>query len=369
MILKWVVFFLTAFISAAQAGELLQFGETPRSFGMGGVRIGGNPHDAHAFLWNPANLSYGKGMNWDFFGVGFGVNGYNKYDRFKDFEFEGLESLDELYGEHLWVGFQGYSAFTLPYFGVAVYDQGYLDAIAHNPAFPVLDMTFLHDYALAVGLSIPIGPEGSFGVTGKRITRRGGPLQLGASILDNLDNNTLLDQFENEGVGYGLDAGLMYKSAGPLHPTASLAWQDVGATAFTRTKGTSAPERIKDNITLGLTFEQDISLAGIAGGIEYRHINDVNEQLGKKIHLGLEVSLAMIDLRVGFYQGYTTYGVGLDLWLLQFDAAMYTVERGAYPGQTPDNRIQLGIGMNFSFDPDFKLTDSSGKKRRLKQRR
>ncbi|MBX2994504.1 MAG: hypothetical protein KF681_06775 [Bdellovibrionaceae bacterium] len=360
---------LTLILSTANAAEMFQFGETPRSYGMGGVRVGGSPHDASAFLWNPANLTYQKGMNWDFFSIGIGSNAYDKYERFQGFEFHGLESLDELYGEFVQTDFQGVSAFTLPFFGVAVYDQGYLSAIAHNPAFPVLDMTFLHDYALAVGASIPLGPEGSFGVNFKRITRRGGPLQLGASVLDNLDNNTILDQFENEGIGYGIDAGLMMRADGPFHPTVSLAWQDIGSTSFVKTKGTAPPERIKDNLTLGLAFEQEIPLAGIAGGIEYRHITDTDEQLGKKIHMGLEVSLANIDLRAGFYQGYPTYGAAIDLWLLEVNAAMYTVERGAYPGQTPDKRVQIGIGMNFSFDPDFKITDESGRKRRFKQRR
>ena len=35
--------------------------------------------------------------------------------------------------------------------------------------------------------------------------------------------------------------------------------------------------------------------------------------------MGAEVSIAMFDLRAGFYQGYTTYGLGMDLWLLKFD--------------------------------------------------
>ena len=355
---------------AALAAELIQLGETVRSFGMGGVRVYG-PNDAGTFLSNPAALSYMKGMNLEIFNMNLGVNGVQAYNDFKNVNLSGPSSFSQLYGKHLWVGGQGYASFTLPYFGFAAYDQAYIDFLLHNPAYPTLDMTYLNDYALALGGSIPLGPGGSFGITAKRINRVGGPQQIGPSILNSatLTSKQLIDQFQNKGSAYGLDMGLMYKLPVPLNPTLSLAWQDVGSTAFIMSGGSTAPERIKDNLTMSATFEQELLLAGIAGGIEYRHITDNNEQFGKKVHLGAEVSLLMFDFRAGFYQGYTTYGAGLDLWLMQLDVASYTVERGAYPGQTPDQRLQFGLNMNFSFDPDFNLTDMGGKKRRLKQRR
>ena len=143
----------------------------------------------------------------------------------------------------------------------------------------------------------------------------------------------------------------------------------MGSTAFQQTGGATAPERQKDNLVLGMTVDGSIPFLGMAAGFEYRHISDTGEQIGKKLHLGAEVSLAMFDLRAGFYQGYTSYGLGLDLWLLQLDAAWYQIEKGVYPGQTPDERVQLGLMMNLEFDPNFSLVGAGGKKRRLKQRR
>lgn len=347
---------------------MIQFGETVRSFGMGGVRVTDGT-DGGAFLWNPASLSHCEGMNLQLFELNLGINGQQAYEEFKDVKLDGsITSYSQLYGKHLWLGAQGYSAVCLPYFGVAVYDQAYIDFMMHNPAFPVLNLTYVNDYAFAIAGAVPLGPA-SFGITAKRITRLGGPKEIGASTLGDLSNENLIEQFQDEGVAYGLDVGLMLRAPMPFNPTVSLAWTDVGSTAFVKTKGADAPERIRDNLTLGAWVEEEMLLAGFAAGIEYRHITNSAEQLGKKIHMGAEVRLAMFDLRAGFYQGYTTYGVGVDLWLLRADAAIYTVERGAYPGQTPDQRIQVGLSMDFGFDPDFNLTDMGGKKRKLKKRR
>lgn len=366
---KILFVFILMFVSVPWATELRQFGENTKSTGMGGVRVP-QPNRAFTFLTNPAYLSQVKGINWDLFQLGLSTNGYSKAQELSSFQYTGIESISDYYGTYLNLNYQGYSALATPNFGIAVYDQGYFDMIPHNPAFPVLDMTFMNDYAFAMGGSFPVGPMTSFGITGKRITRRGSELQLGASLLNDLsDAASLVDQFEDEGVGYGFDLGILHSLPGPMNPAISIAWKDVGSTAFTKTNGSSAPERIKDDLSASMTFHGDTAIIGLSGGLEYRHITDANEPLGKKIHAGLELNLPMLDLRAGLYQGYVTYGVGIDLLLVQFDASLYSVERGAYPGQTPDQRIQVGIGMNFGFDPDFNLVDASGKRRKLKQRR
>ena len=89
----------------------------------------------------------------------------------------------------------------------------------------------------------------------------------------------------------------------------------------------------------------------------------------KKIHVGAEIQLGFMDVRAGFYQGYFGYRLGIDLWLLQLDAALYTVEKGIYAGQTPEQKLQVGLLFDMEFDPNFKLTETGGKRRKLKQRR
>jgi len=259
----------------------------------------------------------------------------------------------------------------MPYFGMAVFDNAFVDFLLHNPAYPTLDMDYVNDVGATVGFGVPVGPSLGWGVNIRKLTRTGGPQTLGPDLLNTpgLSTQTLIDQFTNKGTAWGLDTGLMYKIPVPFNPTLSLSWQDIGSTAFTQTGGTNAPDRIQDNLTMSATFSAESLLGGFAGGLEYRDINNNSEQLGKKIYAGAELSLLMFDLRTGFYQGYTTYGLGVDLWILQLDAAFYTSEQGAYTGQTPDQRYQVGLTCEFGFDPDFNLTDVGGRRRKLKQRR
>lgn len=352
----------------AEAAELRAFGQNIRALGMGGVRIASG-EEASVLLWNPAGLHYSEGMRLDLFGVGLGTNGYQNYQTFTQLgTIDGLDSLGPLYGKPFNLNANAYAAMSLPNIGFAVFDEGWTDLVFNNPAFPELNVKYYNDYGYALGAAYGFGGA-SVGLSVRRITRAGGTQTIGAELLNGFDTSTVASMFTDEGVGYGVDLGLMYKAPVIFSPTVWATWQNVGQTEFQLSKGTVTPPGIRDSVTLGASIDGSVGLAGMALGAEYRHVGLAGEQLGKKIHLGAEVSLLNMDFRAGFYQGYTTYGFGLDLFLFQLDAAYYSAERGAYPGQTPDERLNIGISATFGFDPNFNLINMSGKGRKLKQRR
>jgi hypothetical protein len=173
-----------------------------------------------------------------------------------------------------------------------------------------------------------------------------------------------------------MDLSLLYKSEKDSSPIATLVWKDVGSTTFAKTSGSKAPPHLAENLILGLGYEFDGPGIDARAGFEYRNIRTTNIQLGQKIHMGAEISLPLVDLRFGVSQGYATYGLGLNLWLFNLDIAQYTVEEGAYPGQTPDQRIQIGLTMDLSVDADFSIfrgkgsgSRNGGSRRKLKERR
>jgi hypothetical protein len=86
-------------------------------------------------------------------------------------------------------------------------------------------------------------------------------------------------------------------------------------------------------------------------------------QLGKKIHMGIELGLPLLTLRAGLYQGYYSYGVGLDLGLVQIEAASWGTELGEYPGQLESRRYMAQLTMRIGFDLGLKPGggSSSGK--------
>ena len=81
------------------------------------------------------------------------------------------------------------------------------------------------------------------------------------------------------------------------------------------------------------------------------------------------MSLPFIDLRAGLSQGYPTYGVGINLLFMEIELATATVEAGEYPGQTPEDRVLIGLSFSMEVDADFNFKTKDGKKRKLKLRR
>jgi hypothetical protein len=379
------LFILIVLLAGARlyASEYQEPFQTTHMLGMGGVYVFSSD-DAMSTYQNPAYTCFTKGMNWTMANINVGLvangSGTNVLQSASDNiqnvgNISSFTDLNSLYGDNEWFSAQGTSTFALPCFALGAYYTGFGDIVLHNPAYPTLQTLVTLDNGFVVGAAVPLGDHVALGLNAKRIVRQSVDQPLGADTLAGLSGSSnlqdTLQNLESSGVGYGLDAGIVARMDDqPLHPTVSLGLRDVGTTSFHLSSGTNTPPPIQDNMVIGMTIDGSIPLLGFAAGLEYRHIMDENTQFGQKIHLGGEVNLAFIDLRAGLYQGYMTYGAGIDFWFLTLDVASYSVERGYYPGQDPDQRIQAALSIQFSMDPDFHIVDfSTGARRHLKQRR
>lgn len=339
-----------------------------RALGMGGVYI---PfvNDTDAPLINPAALAYTSSVSWQIANIFVGLNGQDALTNFNGASVSGTSSFNSYLGQKLFVNAYAKSAWTSPYFGVAGFYRNQFSMVIRNPAFPNFDMTYLSDYGLNIAGALPLGPVASIGGAIKRVNRWGGPRSVGLSTVAAGSTAALLDEFQNKGVGYGVDLAYMMKFPVLMKPTVAVTWTDVGATSFLKTAGTEAPPRIKDNLSFGLGGSLDLPGLDITGGFEYKHILETGVQIGKKLHFGTEFSMPIVDIRTGMSQGYSSWGLGFDLLLMEIDLATYTVEAGEYPGQTPESRFQLSINMEMSLDADFKFSTKEGKRKKVKQRR
>jgi hypothetical protein len=135
-------------------------------------------------------------------------------------------------------------------------------------------------------------------------------------------------------------------------PTFSFVWQNLGQTRFTPLTG-SAPPPMDNNAIAGFAMNFESALIDIRPAIEFRHINLRDEQLGKRLHLGLEIALPGITIRAGANQGYYTAGLGFDMKYFRLEAATYGVELDTYPGQQEDRRYLVQMTLDFNFDPSF----------------
>ena len=361
-------FLLLTFVFRAQAGELFGYNISPRAHGMGGV-TSLFPRPTEATFVNPAALSKVEQLGWEIADVSGGYNGQAAYTAFSALGAGGTAAYNGVYGKKIWVGANGYSSMVFPNFSFALFDNIKVNGELNKPPFPDFDMAYLNDSGFQASVGFDIDSVFSWGATLKRITRTGGEMSLGLSTIAAASANTIQNQFSSAGTGWSSDLALMARGDGPFSPRMVAMWKDPGSLEFVLSNGTINPPRIRDNFILGVGTLLNAPGLDWSTGLEFQHISETGIQLGKKVHMGTEVSLPLVDLRAGAGQGYQSYGAGINLFFIKVDAAYYTVEKGDYPGQTPDLRYEVSFSINIAVDADFKETGKDGKRRRLKQRR
>lgn len=376
MKLIWLFTFLIASIQL-NAAELYEVNTSVRALGMGNAYTS-IVDDKDSLFYNPAGLARVAGINWTIFDLYLGANGRDVYEAYNDFKDAGdtatgfSNQVQSMFGKKIWVGGGGKAAITVPYLGFAVYDALTASAYVTNPAFPNINVNFVNDYGFAAGLAFEFIPEVfSVGMVGKRITRIGSSFPIGVSTLATLNSSELSSSLNNRGTGYAIDFGMNITIPTPVKPTFSFVWKNMGYTTFTKDYGAVAPPKIRDEMIGGFGLLIDLPGLDIRPNVDFKYMNRTDEQLGKKIHFGIELDFPLIDLRAGMHQGYYTLGVGVNLGLVKLDAATYGVELGEYPGQHEDRRYVLELAMELGFDPSLNFLKSGDKKSnsKLKQRR
>lgn len=343
------------------------------SMGMGGVYTP-FPRETDMPTANAAYLATVKSINIEVMNIMLGAPGMDKIQEIQDLPpMDDLSDLNSYMGKTIWTGADGRLSAVMPYFGVSLYNNFYLESYFSNPLMPEWYLDFRNDAGLTIAGALPLGPDVFVGLGVKRITRWGGSNVIGFDLIDQYiqtqNSDVILDQFQDKGLGYGIDFSLLYRPENNKGPTMTFVWKDVGYTTFQKTSGTKNPPHLADNLIFGLGYDWDGPGLDTKVGFEYRNITTRGMQFGEKLHFGSEFSLPIIDLRFGLSQGYMTYGAGIDLWLFRLELAQYTVEAGEYPGQTPDQRIQIGLSIDLDVDANFNVSSRDGKQRKLKQRR
>jgi hypothetical protein len=369
------IFFLTLSTQVIAGTPAYEYQRPVWAMGMGGVYTP-FPREVDMPTTNAAYLHYVKSLDVEIFNINAGSPDLDTIKVFQNINLNNFADVNNYLGKTAYVGFDGRASVVSPNFGFSFYDSYYLRTYFTNPLMPSWYVNFLNDYGVTLAGAVGLGPDMSFGFAAKRINRMGGDQNLGFSTINSFissqDSNTILDQFKNKGIGYGMDLSLLYKHENETNgPIATLVWKDLGNTTFQKTSGTDAPPHIDENLILGAGYILEGPFGfGTKFGLEYRNIRTTSMQLGEKLHTGVELSLPLVDVRCGISQGYMTYGAGIDLWFFRIDAAEYTEETGYYPGQNPEHRLEIGLTLDLSVDADFNITNSAdGKKRHLKQRR
>lgn len=362
------------------AAELHQTWSSVRAMGMGGAYTA-VVDSGDALFYNPAALSRISGVEWTIMDPRIGVNGPQALEvaAIASSGSTLADTLADLYGKAIWVGGGGKTSFVMPNFGFAAFSNGDVGINLQNPAFPELNLNYVFDYGIALGGAVDFIPNvWSIGLVAKRMNRTGTNLPVGPSVLASLDIDSIKDQLKNRGTGYALDIGTMLTIPSPIQPTVSFSIRNFGYTSFSFEEGVQAPPRSDPDMTLGGSLTFDTPVFNITTAMDYRFLDRADIQMGKKLHLGVEFDLPLIQLRAGLNQGYYTAGATFDIGVIALDAATYGVELGEYPGQLEDRRYVVQMTLQIGLDLGLFGGSSSGgtgsgssgsSRRKLKQRR
>lgn len=363
-----ILIIVTVFSMHAQAQSFFTPNQTARMRAMGGTSVA-TARGVDGLFHNAAALARVEGYSLRIIGANAGASQNSQHlldQNFSSGSALTASDLQALYGNTYFAEASAQSGMVFPNFGFGAYSSNYTMETFNNPVFPTFNVDFMSEYGYVVAAAIPVANNVSFGIAGRHMKRWSGNEDLLVTDLIGTSETDLIEsRLTDKGTGEALDISFMATIA--QDTDVALVWKDIGDTKYTVDTG-NGPERQENNLALGISKVSKYTLVDLTYAFQYDHIRQDGD-LSKKLHAGFEASFPLIDIRAGLNQGYVTYGVGVDLWILTIDATAYTEELGSHAGSNRSDRYQASVNFNLDFDQAFKLRSESGKKRRLMQRR
>ena len=303
-----------------------------RALGMGGAYVAAG-RNGSAFLYNPALLAESHADVSIPFSLGtddtaldlFKFIDKNK-DKLKQFAdltsadqqtlYEGLTPFD---GRKTRVRIAPMVNIVMRNFGISAYGLiragGGIDKGIFEPR---IQADGRGDFVVAIGAANYISPKLAIGGNAKIVNSR----------LTNFDVRvtkagdtfgTVLDSLKESTTGFAADFGALYRLSGKT--TLGFAIQDF--------YGKVGNETFPVNVKAGIAWRSSrLTLAADITDI----LNKDGVSVYNRVFMGGELSLPLIQIRSGFYQGYPTAGAGINLKFIKLDYAYYRKEFSRRPG-------------------------------------
>ncbi len=349
---------LTALLSSiafAGAGRGV-FYNTMRNRAMGGVGII-SAKGATAFIINPALLNRGKVsvspfslqllFNNSFLDLadflGDNAENFAKFDSLSSEELDTIyQDLNKIDNRWMKLGLPLSSAITVRNIGIAIYgDIGgelKIDKGIYEPrlfAKGVIDRVITFGYGKGVDFVMP-GLKAGAAV--KFITREEAKeIKLGFSLIEGGGDaiNALIDSLSSTKTGFGIDIGGLYSLNDKI---------ELGI-VFADILGSIDDDDVSSNLKVGASYKLLNRVSAEINFIDLLNTDGTN--FFKRVHIGGEIDLPFLKIRGGFFQGYPSYGIGINLIVIQADFAAWTEEQGKVPGS--DGETFYGAQINLGF--------------------
>ena len=221
-----------------------------------------------------------------------------------------------------------------------------------NATYPVWGIDLLYDRGMVLGGAFDFnlfGMKNAFGISIKGMNRRGfkgnfyllGPtlatkLLTGSKSLDAI-RQSLGDSSSK--TAYGFDIGWMAKkNYGKSKLSLGASIMDVFDTQFTRYEGGRDLPDQKMIVNTGAAWTYSSSF------IDYRlslDVHPVNETLAfmRRMHIGLNIGVPLIDVMFGWNAGYLSYGASINALIGKLTIGLYGIETGTSYRQLEASRF------------------------------
>lgn len=319
-----------------------------RALGMGGAYLAAG-RNGNAFLYNPALLTQSHvdiglpisiGLNQDTQKV-FQFLSDNK-DSLQNFSKLTQSGQNQIYKNMTSIDGLPINVRIAPMFNLAVRNFGLAAygvlkagvAVDKGIYEPRVSADGVFDVVVAMGFAKKASKNLAIGVNAKVISRRQTHFRVGVSkVGDTFDS--VRDSLKVSKTGFALDVGTLY----------SLGEQTKVGFVIQDLTGKVGDDKFPVNVKAGIAhtmWRNHLLLAGDVVDL----LNKDGASLFNRVYMGAELRIPLIGIRGGFYQGYPSFGAGLNIKIIKLDYAFYKVERGRFTGQDGQGQheVQLKLG-------------------------
>lgn len=363
-----------------QAQEVSYLGRSPRALLMGDAYTA-IADDEYTLFYNPAALGRNKGVSFTPLAPSIGgTNALDDLDRFDNFpEKDPAAIAQRILNYPVTIQASIFPGLKLGTFGFNLFATSKTNIVLRNAIHPALDVDYKYDRGFVAGYAYNIGSGAfsqkikksnkekltsgrriSFGVAVKHMNRQGISDQydlFGTKLLNKINSGATDIEDLKEALGYskgkawGVDLGSEYAiSSGRSLLTAGFSILDIGDTQFTKTEGIGDVPLQEMRINTGVAYKQDFGFIDYTLSLDMHPLN-ANIPLGRKFHMGAELSLPLLTFHGGWSEGYLSYGATVKFWPIKVTGGFYGTEVGYKFKEQEAKRFIVYVSLfDFSID-------------------
>ena len=255
-----------------------------------------------------------------------------------------LNTLKDLVGDPIYAGLNNFSGYAGESWGLGLISGNSASALIFNDfekgGISTLSLEAYQNLGIAGAYAYTILDDRlAIGIGPKLVQRTATIVKLSIADIDEIQNFKF-KEYQNSGLGFGVDLALSYKFAAPNSPHMTLVISDVGDTSFSGDDSKAPIPSQNQSIKLGASLSHSIADFQNHFFLDWHDLLKRTENNSlKNVHLGSTISHPLgVGLNLGLNQGYFSTGFFYQNPSFRFDLGSYGVETGELIGERASRR-------------------------------